>query len=189
MSRAYKVSVRASERRVIRAHDRVSTELEILEILPAEQMAELIAMELEKRGFERKAGQMVREDDSVVVTVDPRRGSVTVSSESAREIEVAGQREGRAWDDAGPNAVAVREQLRHQLTEDLKKQETQQTTSLQSEVTDRLEKQLGDIRKELDQAVNRATAEALKRKAAAMGQIKEISEDVESGSLTIVVEV
>ena len=43
--------------------------------------------------------------------------------------------------------------------------------------------------KQLDQATNRATAKALKQKAAQIGQIKELTEDPESGSLTIVVEV
>ena len=56
-------------------------------------------------------------------------------------------------------------------------------------MTDRLEAQLGDIRKELHQAVNRVTAEALKQKAAQLGQIKEVTEDPQSGSLTIKVEV
>ena len=56
-------------------------------------------------------------------------------------------------------------------------------------MTDQLEAQLGDLRQELDQAVNRVTAEALKRKAAQLGQIKEITEDPQAGSLTIVVEV
>ena len=45
------------------------------------------------------------------------------------------------------------------------------------------------MRKELDQVVNRVTAEALKKKAAQMGRIKEVSEDKASGSLKIVVEV
>ena len=53
----------------------------------------------------------------------------------------------------------------------------------------RREAQLGDIRAELDRAVNRATAEALKQKAAQIGQIKQITDDEEAGSLTIVVEV
>ena len=48
---------------------------------------------------------------------------------------------------------------------------------------------LGDLRRELDQDVNRVTAEALKRRAAQIGQIKEMTEDPQSGSLTIVVEV
>jgi FtsH ternary system domain X5 len=56
-------------------------------------------------------------------------------------------------------------------------------------VTDRLERELGDLRRELDEIVNRVTAEALKRKAASMGSIKQLTEDPEVGSLTIVVEV
>jgi len=48
---------------------------------------------------------------------------------------------------------------------------------------------LGDVRKEMDEVVNRVTAEALKRKAAQLGQIKEMTEDPQAGSLTIVVEV
>ena len=58
-----------------------------------------------------------------------------------------------------------------------------------AQVTDRLERKLGDVREELDQVVNRVTATALKHKAAQLGQIKEITEDAQSGSLTIVVEV
>ncbi len=56
-------------------------------------------------------------------------------------------------------------------------------------MTDKLEARLGDVRKEMDEVVNRVTAEALKRKAASMGQIKEMTEDPQAGSLTIVVEV
>jgi len=54
MSRAYRISVRESLRRVLRAHDRVSTQLELLEILSPEEMAELLSLELEKGGFERQ---------------------------------------------------------------------------------------------------------------------------------------
>ena len=45
------------------------------------------------------------------------------------------------------------------------------------------------MRKELNEAVNAVTREALKRKAAQLGQIKEMTEDPEAGSLTIKVEV
>ena len=60
---------------------------------------------------------------------------------------------------------------------------------MQAEVTDKLEARLGDLRRELDQAVNRVTAEALKRRAAQLGTIKQLTEDPQSGSMTIVVEV
>ena len=189
MSRAYRIAVRETLRRVLRAHDRVSTQLELLEILPADDMAELLARELEGRGFARKDGNLVREKDGVVVSVDPKKGEVTVSSESSQEVEIHQAREGTAFDDAGPSAKSVRSVLRKQAQEDLEKQAGKKTAEIQTAVTDRLEKQLNDLRRELDQAVNRVTAEALKQKAAQMGQIKEMTEDPQTGSLTIVVEV
>ncbi len=60
---------------------------------------------------------------------------------------------------------------------------------MQTKVTDRLEQQLAGLRQELNQVVNRVTAEALERKAAQLGQIKELTEDPQTGSLTIVLEV
>jgi FtsH ternary system domain X5 len=189
MSRAYRISVRETLRRVLRAHDRVSTQLELLEILSPEEMAELLSQELEKRGFERKDGNLSREEDGVTVSVDPKTGTVTVAAESSEEVDLQQAREGTAWDDAGPSAKNVREGLRKQAQTDLERQADKKTSELQSQVTDRLEKQLGDLRQELDQAVNRVTAEALKEKARRMGQIKEITEDEQTGSLTIVVEV
>jgi chromosomal replication initiation ATPase DnaA len=75
------------------------------------------------------------------------------------------------------------------LQDDLAKQAEHEQTKVQAEATKRLEGHLADLRKELNGAVNRVTAEALKRKAAQIGQIKEVTEDPQSGSLTIKVEV
>ena len=189
MSRAYRIRVRESLTRVVRAHDRVSTQLEVLEILPADQMGELLAQELEKRGFRREGDVVVREKDGVTITVDPATGSVTVSVEGSEQVELEAEKEGRAYDDAGSHAARVRKDLQEQAKKELEALAQRETERLQSQITDQLEAQLGGLRKELDQAVNRVTAEALKRKAAQMGEIKELTEDPQSGSLTIVVEV
>jgi hypothetical protein len=189
MSRSYRISVRESVHRVIRAEDRVSTQLEVLEVLPPEQMAGLLADELARRGFERDGNHLVRKQDGVTVAVDPHSGTVTVVAECAEEAKVEGQKEGRTWDDSGPQSRQVRETLRKELRKDLEKKVQDKASKLQSKVTDQLEGQLSDLRQELDQVVNRVTAEALKRKAAQLGQIKEMTEDPQSGSLTIVVEV
>jgi hypothetical protein len=189
MSRAYRIRVRESVTRVVKAHDRISTQLEVLEILPPEQMGELLAQELEKRGFQRQGNVVVREQDGVTVTVDPASGSVTVSAEGSQQMELESEKEGRAYDDSGAHAARVRKDLQEQAKKELEEQAQRETERLQSQITDQLEAQLGDLRRELDQAVNRVTAEALKRKAAQMGQIKELTEDPQSGSLTIVVEV
>jgi hypothetical protein len=189
MSRSYRISVRESTDRVIRARDHVSTKLEILEVLPPEQMAGLLADELERRGFKREGDVLVRREKGVVVTVEPECGEVTVAAESAEKATLQATREGRAYDDAGPNAQRTREQLREEAKRDLEKRAAAKEAALQAQVTDKLEAALGGLRQELDQAVNRVTAEALKRKAAQMGQIKELTEDPQTGSLTIVVEV
>jgi hypothetical protein len=189
MSRSYRISVRDSQDRTIRAEDHVCTELEILEVLPPEEMAKLLAEELERRGFRREGEVMVRRQDDVNVTVDPQTGTVTVTAEAAEETTVEAERADRAFDEAGKHAKTVRENLKEQVKRDIEKKVSEKTSSLQSKVTDRLEGELADLRQELDQAVNRVTAEALKQKAAQMGQIKEMTEDPQAGSLTIVVEV
>jgi hypothetical protein len=189
MSRAYRIRVRESLRRTIRAHDRVSTQLELLEVLPPEQMTQLLTEELKGRGFEEKDGALVRKQKGVTVRVNPKDGTVTVESEASHEAELEAEKEGRAFDDLGPSGRKVQQQLREQLREDLEKKAEEKAAELQSKVTDQLERELGDLRRELDQAVNRVTAEALKQKAAQIGQIKEMTEDPQSGSLTIVVEV
>jgi hypothetical protein len=189
MSRSYRISVRECINRTISAEDRVCTQLEILEVLPPEQMAGLLADELAKRGFERNGTTMTRAEDGVVITVDTETGTVTVSAEAAENTRVEGERQGRAYDDVGPHASQVRENLRQETIRDLEKKVQEKTSELQGKVTDRLESKLGDLRQELDQAVNRVTAEALKRKAASLGQIKELTEDPQTGSMTIVVEV
>jgi DNA anti-recombination protein RmuC len=189
MSRAYRIRVRESLSRVVTAKDGVSTRLEILEILPAEQMAELLAQELEGRGFERQGSALVRTDDGVTISVEPASGMVTVHIEGAEQVDLEREQEGRSYNETGPALAQVRKELQAAARKDLEKQAEREAAKLQSKLTDQLEGMLGDLRKELDQAVNRVTAEALKRKAAQLGQIKELTEDPENGSLTIVVEV
>jgi hypothetical protein len=191
MSRAYKVRVKEALARDVSVKDDIEARLEILEVLPPEQMSELLAQELERRGFERQEdGTMVRQGaDGVTVTVEPCNGRVTIHAEAGDRIEVEGTREGFGYDDIGPGKKAVEQRIGKELRGDLEKRIEQQAEKLQRDATSKLEKQLEEIRPILDEAVNRATAEALKQKAAQMGQIKEISEDAQSGSLTIKVEV
>jgi chromosomal replication initiation ATPase DnaA len=166
MSRAYRIKVKETARHVLRASDHVSTQLELLEVLPPERMRDLLANELQKRGFTKQGDKLIRrEQDGVTVEIDPASATVTVKIQSKKEVSVKG------------------------LLEDLQRQAQEKQAELQKRVTDRLEGHLTDLRKELDQAVNRVTADALKEKAGQIGQIKEVSEDAQTGSLTIVLEV
>lgn len=190
MSRAYRIKVKENARHVVRASDHVSTQLELLEILCPERMAELLAAELQKRGFQKQAGKLVRrEADGVIVEVDPLAASVTVKAETRQTVTLEGEAQGWSAVESGKQNERDREILRQQLLKDLQRQAEQKTSQLQKKVTDALEGHLSGLRKELDQAVNRVTADALKEKAAQIGQIREIREDAQTGSLTIVLEV
>ena len=190
MSRAYRVRVKESLRRDLSASDEICSDLELLEILPPEQMGELLKGELKQRGFEEEDGKLVRrEENGIVVRIDPKTGEVSISAETQETFEQEANREGYGYDDVGPGEEQIRKRLAEEAKQDLERRAEQQQSRLQKEATEKLEAELADLQKELSQAVNRVTAEALKRKAASLGQIREMTEDPESGSLTITVEV
>ena len=189
MSRAYRIRVKEAVSKDLSASDEVCSDLEILEILPGDQMADLLAGELKKRGFEEKNGKLIRDQDGVMVAVDPKSGEVSVKAEKQEKVELETEKEGWGYDDIGPHARTVRKQLSDQAKADLDRRADKQQERLQGEATEKLEGVMEDVRKDLNDAVNAVTREALKRKAAQIGQIKEMSEDPEAGSLTIKVEV
>src|SRR5438093_5203834 len=115
MSRAYRIRVRESLSRVVRAHDQVSTQLELLEVLPREEMAEMLGQELEARGFRRQGTTAQRTGNGVTIAVELDTGAVHVRAEAAREVQLEGEKEGRAFDDLGPHAGMVAKDLRKQL--------------------------------------------------------------------------
>jgi FtsH ternary system domain X5 len=189
MSRAYKIKVKESARHVLRASDCVSSQLELLEILPPERMADLLANELVRRGFQKDGDKLARRTkDGVVIEIDPVSATVTVKAEGTQAVTVEGERQALTAA-TGKQAKREEDKLRQALLQDLQRQAEQKKGDLQKNVTDQLEGHLTDLRKELDQAINRVTAEALKEKAAQIGQIKEMTEDAQTGSLTIVLEV
>lgn len=184
MSRAYRIAVSESLRRHVRVGDGVQTTLELLGILPKERMATLLAAELEKLGFERDGDVCRRvDDDGVTIEVDLLEGTVTVTVSAEAELDL--KKEGVAasynQEELQQAADARREQLQKRLEAEADAKEEE----LRRAVSDKLERKLRDVQAELDGAVNRATAAALKEKAAQLGEIEEISEDVESGELTI----
>ena len=190
MSRAYRISVKESETRNLKAGDEISTCLEILEILPPEDMATLLKQELKNRGYEEQPdGTMARKDGKITVTVDPCSGEVTVKAETAAKVDLEAKRDETGFNDVGPNESSLRERAREKLKADLEKKFEQEQSKLQTQATEELERHLQELQPEISEVVNKVTRDALKQKAQQMGTVKEISEDAETGSLTIKVEV
>jgi hypothetical protein len=190
MSRAYRITVKESEERHLKAGDEICTQLEILEILPPEDMATLLREELKRRGFnEQDDGTLIRKDGDITVKVDPCSGEVSVKAEAQETVSQEAKRDATGFNDVGPNESSLRERVKDQLKQDLDKKFDQEQTRLQNKATEQLEKKLNELQPEVSQIVNQVTRDALKQKAQQMGTVKEISEDAESGSLTIKLEV
>ena len=188
MSRAYRIEVQESLRRLIRGRDHVSTQLELLQVLPADQMAALLAEELAALGFEKDGDTFVLEKDGVIVSINPQTGEVRAATEVSQDLSLEKTGSGTYDEDFKSRRAAMgelREKTRQQL-EDLAAEKEQ---ALTQQATEKLESALRDLQQDLDGVVNRVTAEALKRKAAQLGEIKQITEDTENGSMTIVLEV
>ena len=190
MSRAYRISLNDSDTRCLKAGDEIGTQLEILEILPPEDMAALLKQELAKRGFvEQDNGTMTRSAGTVTVTADPCSGEIAVKAQAEETVSQEAKREASGFNDVGPNENSLRDRVKEQLKQDLDKKFEQEQSRLQNEATERLEKHLQEIQPEISEIVNKITRDALKQKASQMGAVKEIYEDPETGSLTIKVEV
>jgi hypothetical protein len=188
MSRAYRIAVSETLRRHVKVDDGVQTKVELLPILPADRMCDLLEAELEQLGFERD-GNLARrvEDDGTEVTVDLEQGTVTVRLSAEADLELTRKGSGSVYD--RKQTKKAKEQLKKRVKGELEKQAAAQTEDLRQAVTEKLERKLRDLQREIDGAVNRSTASALKEKAASLGEIEEISEDSETGSLTIRVRV
>ncbi|HEX4609543.1 MAG TPA: hypothetical protein VH092_15195, partial [Urbifossiella sp.] len=170
--------------------DEIGTTLELLEILPPEDMATLLRQELKDRGFEEQPdGTLTRKDGSTTVTVDPCSGTVTVKAETEATVQQEAKRDATGFNDVGPTEISLRDKVRDQLKQDLDKRFDQEQSALQKKATEQLETKLQDLQPEISEIVNKVTRDALKEKAQQLGTVKEISEDAESGSLTITIEV
>ena len=190
MSRAYRITVKESETRDLRGSDEICTKLELLEILPPEAMAQLLADELKRGGFtEGDDGKLIRTDGKLTVTVDPCNGEVSVKSETTETVTIDAKKEATGWDDAGPGRDDARAIAQEQLKADIAKRAERESTRLQAEASKALEAHLDDLQPELGKIVNKVTREALKEKAKQLGAVREISEDAETGNMTIRIEV
>ena len=101
-----------------------------------------------------------------------------------KECEVELERTGETRS-TRPGDAKAKAQLESKLQERLESEADFEQAKRQEELTTRLEKRIRDIQPELDQIGNKVTAEALKVRAGQLGEIEEITEDPESGSMTI----
>jgi hypothetical protein len=190
MSRAYRIRVSESLQKELQAGDSVRRDIELLPILPCDEMTALLIDELIAHGFHRDGAQLVRISNDMTIRIDPAQGAATVDATLKIDLDLTARGVGYADEDAGEQGRrASEEHLRRRVQADLARQAAERAEELTCRATERLEAEIKGISAELDQVVNRVTIAALKRKAAQLGTIKELTEDPQTGSMTIVLEV
>src|SRR5262245_40155906 len=167
-SRPYRLTVKETLQKVLVAEDSVRTKLDLPAILPPEQTGEILARILKEHGFAEDGNTLVRESRGVRTEVDPGSGQVTVSARDSEEIDLSGEGDLPA---CTPCAERAKESLRQGLREKLAGEADARNRALQTEVSDRLEGALAELGCELERVSNQVTAQALRRKAASLGQI------------------
>ena len=186
MSRAYRIAVRESLSRHVQVDDGVSSSLELLPILQKERMRELLAAELEARGFTRDGASATRSQaGGVRVKVDLERGTVDIVAEGHTDLELSTERTAVV---AEPQDGGRTQALQAAARQALEREARVEEEALRKQVTSRLEGTLQDLRAELDGVVNRVTANALKARAAELGEVQAIHEEP-NGNVTITVRV
>jgi hypothetical protein len=187
MSRAILVRVSESVSRVVHVEDGVQSPLEMLPILAPERQAEILAKELEGLGFERESPEsnVVKrtEKDGTEVTIDLKGATVSVKLGASAELQETLERQARSYDDARDRGQ-IEDNLRDQVIAELDERLKEKAEAMRRQVTQQLEKKLGDLRSELDGAIGRATVEALTEKAGQLGAIESVHGD-EAGNVTI----
>lgn len=187
MSRAYRIAVSGSVERVVHIDDGVCGSLELLPILPKERMRDLLASELERRGF-RVEGNVARKkpEDGVVIEVDLEASTVTVKVDADVALDIKRERTATvAAEGPSPAVQQARAHLKQQVDADVERAAAEEVERERRNITKKLEGKLRDLKSEIDDAINRVTGEALKEKARSMGEIEEIAEDKETGAMTI----
>ncbi|MEM1347600.1 MAG: hypothetical protein AAGI01_03525 [Myxococcota bacterium] len=186
MSLSYRVSLQVQE--VVSADDKTVHKLDLHDVLPEEEMKDLLRESLEQRGFEQGEEEhtMVRQGDggeTITVNLD----TMEVTTELEAESEVRGKVD--AWGDAETRAGA-----RRQAESSARSQADQMVERGQKEVQRRVTQQLAegeaDRLEQMNEVLQDVYSEALKRKARRMGDVVEQAEGTnENGEYELVIKV
>lgn len=188
MSRAYRIRISESLDRIEHLKDGVALKLEILDILPREEMSKRLAAALEARGFTKVDGEddvlEIKPTEGVTIRVDVQSGQVEARVEGETRIQLKKSVEERGYDEARTAATG-----KARVQKALEAEAAEVADVARQALTKKLEAQLVEIRPEIDKALNEATASALKTRAAQLGEVESIEEDQDNGSLVIRVKV
>ncbi len=182
MSRAYRISLSESVKRQVEIKDGIQVSLELLPVLPAKRMIELLSSELEEKGFECHGSIATRtEKNGVVIKIDMDNATIDIVLENEVEIEVSRDKTKVVEEEVKD---VQEKKLKQTLTKEIEQALDEKQEQSRIALTNQLKSSLRDIQQEMDQVVNATIIAGLKEKAAQLGDIEEVIESGD-GSVSI----
>lgn len=177
MSQLYHIQLKASVSETYDLSDKIVHKLEMTEILPKEEMVELLKQQLQERGFaETEPNIWTKQgDDGEHISLNLDTMELSTEIEQQKELSTEVEVTGRAWDSKSAARKDAQSQLQN-AQENARDQLDSQRQKLQRELTEDLEK--GETRRlrEVNEILQQVYADSLKRKARQLGDIMEIHE-------------
>lgn len=179
MSQLYSIELKSAVTERIETADSVAYPIALQDILPQEDMKDLLRESLINNGFEAD------EENENILTKQGAGGEdiifnlddmeVTARLEDAKDVTAEVNATGRAYDDQEMARRNAQEKLKAQ--EDAVRRElAKETSELQSELSERLAESESERMREINEVLQDVYADALKRKAGQMGDIMEVHE-------------
>lgn len=164
--------------------DSITTRLSSLSVLPDTEMRECLVKVLAESGYEplgRGDGLLARKVDGCMVEIHPDTLDVrvTVEREVAKEEVVRVKVLNR-----GPDQKRQKDRV-ESLAKAVQGKQQQLSEEMSREATAELAKALPAARREIDSVNHRWLSEALKRKAAQIGEVQRVEENDAERTLTI----
>ena len=180
MSRAYVVTQKETLTETKNIKDGLETKIDIIPILPPENMGGLLLDSLIEKGYKKDpCGTSVTKVINGVRIVIDGGGVVTAEIQKEVTVNTVITATGRSDEDYKDHHERAMSQINQKLEEQREKAKQSLSNKIdekRADITQVLEKVLGEEKKNIDEAINDATIRALKQRAAQLGEIISVEE-------------
>jgi len=191
MSQCYQIDLKQSVVRVVRAEDSISYPLELTEILPPEEMGEMLRQVLTAAGWETANEDRFETTGpgGERLTIDLETMELTATLEVEKELVAEAGATGQGESNQVARQVA-RAQLDAKAAALGQQLEESGQRDVEKETTTRLDESEDARQRQLNELLQQVYTEALKRKAGQLGEILEVRESTgESGDYELLIRV
>jgi len=193
MSQCYRVQLQESISRRVDGSDSISYPIELTEILPADEMKDILRGVLTEAGWEADKDNpdqfTITGTEGEIITIDLEEMEVTAELTDEKEVSTevtAGARSGRSQGHAEHLAKSELQQKAEAAGDSI---EESARRELRQQLRDKLAKSEDERMRTLNEVLQRVYAESLKRKAGQLGDIMEVQESTDDDNYELVIRV